>query len=390
MTDAALPITQTAVETFTERYLTSIGAEIEKENSRWTVAIPERVETDPLSQDVVLVCEAEEKELIDTDDVALHPESDFFLRLLDEAAERQPVGAMRISGDDIDRKAIESLLGEPVTIESEEFYPYYNRRALAVLFRISIETVSEYETELFRAIAIDERTHDPLPRLADSFLDRTGIEHHELAGADSTQRIESSIEESGALREAREQVERAIQPTITEIHEGASRAADAEFEEYYQLQQQRINELRGEIESLDDRIDDLSRTAQATNNQQERVDSLRERRSLRSQYEQTEQELETLVERREAGFPKEQRDIQRRHSIRVVIEPVAITVIQYEVGDLEVELRDGNATKMITVSYGSGVGLTDEPSCSSCGKRLSSENAIRIPMGELVGNGCCY
>ena len=389
MTDAALPITQTAVESFTQRYLDSLGAEIEKNDNRWTVAVPERVETDLLDRDIVLVCEAGEGELTNTNEVALHPESEFFHRLLDEAAERQPVGAMRIGGDDIDRGEIESLLGDSIVIESDEFYPYYDRKALAVLFRISIETVSEYETELLRAVAIDERTHESLPDLVDSFLDRTDIGYDGTTGSGSTESIERSVEGSEALRQAREQVERDLQPTVAEIHEGASRAADAEFEEYYQLQQQRIDELREEIESLADRIDDLSQTAQRTNNQQERVESLRERRSLRSEHDQVEKALGTLIERREAGFSEKQRGIQRRHSIRVVIEPVAITAVKYEVGDLELELRDDDKRETVEFGYGSGLGLTDAPSCFFCDKPFSSENTIQLSTERLLCATCC-
>lgn len=390
MTDAALPITQTAVETFTEQYLTSLGVEIEKKDDRWTVSMPERVEPGFLDRDVVLDCKAGEEELTNTDEVALHPESDFFHRLLDEAAERQPVGAMRIGGDDVDHSEIESLLDDSVVIENEEFYPYYDRKALAVLFRISIETVSEYETELLRAVAIDERTQEYLPELVDSFLNRADVEYDEMTSMERTESIERSTEASEALRQAREQVERDIQPTVTETHEGASRAADAEFEEYYQLQQQRIDELREEVESLANQIDDLSRTAQRTSDQQERVDSLRERKSLRSQHEQAEDDLQTLVERRDTDFPEEQRDIRRRHSIRVVLEPLAITDVEYEVGDLELKLRDSDTMGTVEFSYGSGIGLIGAPPCSSCGKPLSSENAIRLLAGELVGDACCY
>jgi uncharacterized protein YukE len=389
MTDAALPITQTAVESFTERYLTSLGAEIEKKDNRWTVAMPEHIEADLPGRNIILVCDVDETELTNTDEVALHPESDFFHRLLDEAAERQPVGAMRISGDDVDCREFEPLLGKSVVIENEEFYPYYDRRALAVFFRISIETVSEYETELLRAVAIDERTHEPLPDLADSILDRTKIGYEQLMGPDSIKGIERSVEEFEALRQAREQVERNVRPTVTEIHDGASRAADAEFEGYYQLQEQRIDELQKEVESLSDRIEDLSQTAQRTDNQQERVESLRERRDLRSQHNQVEEELTTLFECREAGFPDEQHEIRRRHSVRAIIEPVAITAVEYEVGDLEVELRDSNMIETIEFSYGSGVGLTEEPSCSSCDEPFSSVNTIRLFRNQLVGDTCC-
>jgi len=45
MTDAALPVTERAVERFTEAYLRSLGAEIEKRGRQWTVTLPADADT---------------------------------------------------------------------------------------------------------------------------------------------------------------------------------------------------------------------------------------------------------------------------------------------------------------------------------------------------------
>ena len=386
MTDAALPVTQSAVETFTQRYLSWLGADIEKEDSRWAVTVPEDVEGDVQTGEIVLVCEGDENDLT-SDEIALHPESDFFVRLLDDAAKRQPIGAMQITNDYEDGDSLDSIIGESVVVESTDFYPYYDRNAVAVLFRISIETVSEYEAELLRAVAVDSRTHEPLPELAVSYLDRTGPEADEVAIPGDIENSRRSTEKS--LQRAREQVEQTIQPRIAEVHSAASRSADVELEEYHQMQQQRIDELREEIRSLEDQIEGLSQTTHSTDDQQERVASLRKRKELRSQHDPLQEELNELIKRHEAGFPKQQRKIRDRHSVTAVIKPVSITVIEYEVGDLELELREGDRRAAVALGYGSGIGLTEEPSCSECGESFSNENPIRLSDGKPVGGVCC-
>ena len=386
MTDAALPITQSAVETFTQRYLSWLGADVEKEDGRWAVTVPEDVEGDVQTGEFVLVCEADKNDLT-SDEVALHPESDFFVRLLDDAAKRQPIGAMQITDDSEDADSLDSIIGESVVVESTDFYPYYDRKAVAVLFHISIETVSEYEAELLRAVAVDSRTHEPLPELAVSYLDRTGPEADELTTPGDIENSRRSTEKS--LQRAREQVEQTIQPRIAEVHSAASRSADVELEDYHQMQQQRIDEFREEIESLEDQIESLSRTTHSTDDQQERVASLRKRKELRSQHDPLEEELNELIKRREAGFPKQQRKIRDRHSVTVVIKPVSITVVEYEVGDLELKLRESDRRATVALGYGSGVGLTEEPSCSECGESFSNENPIRLSDGKPVGGVCC-
>lgn len=389
MTDAALPITQSAVESFTQRYLRSLGATIkkEKQDNRWTVTIPETVETDIQTGEIVLVCEAREDDIA-KNETALHPESDFFVRLLDAAVEQQPVGAMRITADNENIDVLDTIIHESVDIESADFHPYYDRTAVTVLFRISIETVSEYETELLRAVAVDSRTHEPLPELAVSYLDRTESTTDEVAVSGNSKNSRRSTEKS--LHRAREHVEQTIQPTVDEIYSAASRAADVEIEDYHQMQQQRIDELQDEIASLENRIEDLNRTANSTDEHQERMAALRKRKELRSEHDPLEEQLNELIERREAGFPEQQRKIRDRHSVTVVIKPVSTTIVEYEVGDLELKLREEDWRTTVAFGYGSGTGLTEEPSCTECGTPFSTENPIRPSDGKLVGDGCCH
>lgn len=54
MTDAALPVTEQAVERFVERYLESLGAEIEKAGRQWSVTMPDDADTDIQLYDAVL------------------------------------------------------------------------------------------------------------------------------------------------------------------------------------------------------------------------------------------------------------------------------------------------------------------------------------------------
>ena len=52
MTDAALPVTERAVDEFVTDYLESLGATIRKEGRRWTVSIPDETATELSLNDI--------------------------------------------------------------------------------------------------------------------------------------------------------------------------------------------------------------------------------------------------------------------------------------------------------------------------------------------------
>jgi len=125
-----------------------------------------------------------------------------------------------------------------------------------VLFRVGIETVSEYQQELLRAVAVDTRSEESLPKLAETFLDTTAVET-ETASGGAVQLTKTDVRP--LLETARDLLLESVQGRLDDIHREASRAADAEVEEYRQMQQQRIQELQEAHSNLSSKINDLVR-----------------------------------------------------------------------------------------------------------------------------------
>jgi ATPase subunit of ABC transporter with duplicated ATPase domains len=179
-----------------------------------------------------------------------------------------------------------------------------------------------------------------------------------------------------------------VQPQIDEIHEGASRSADAEVEEYRQLQQQRIGELEETRASLEARIKDLSRITEKSNSQTDRTEALKQRRELRSQLDEIETKSDDLQRRRERGFPKKQGEIRNRHALEIVIKPVTLTEVAYERGEISLTMTDQTSSRTLTVGYGSGVGVTEDVECENCGASLSESNPIRLSGDGIRCSDC--
>ncbi|WP_138007001.1 hypothetical protein [Halalkalirubrum salinum] len=381
MTDAAVPVTQSAVETFTASYLRSLGCQIEIQGDEWQLTIPENVETDLPKGKHALLCGSVEEP--DETYEQLHPESSFFQSVLDDATDRAPIGGISIDTSDTDVIVPDWLQQSEISVSNIEFTPYYDRSALVVLFRVTVETVSEYQQEFLRSIAIDVRSTEILPNIDETFL---------------TLLQESATIQSGDIAIEPEQVERlvdasrepllsAIQPQIDEIHQEASRAADAELEEYRQLQQQREDECETEITRLRSKIEDLSELIDHKN-QTERVEALKERRECKSKLEEIETDLNELRRRREHGYPDQQREIRDRHGLEVVVTPVTITEVEYERGDVEFELNDGSSIASLVLGYGTGVGVTEEVNCDICNRSLSAENPLRYISNRIRCTSC--
>lgn len=385
MTDAALSVTQSAVEQFAERYLTSIGCSIEKRDGSWRVN-PDDAESEFVSEETVLALEEEAAETEEVDG-SLQPESSFFQQLLEEAAERAPAGKISLNAADTTIQPPAWLRESPVELVSADFTPYYDRTAVVFLVRVSVETVSEYQQEFLRAVAVDERSMDLLPGLEETFLrlatpGETGVESD--SPAIDRQRAEQLTEL------ARETVVDRMQPRIDEIHRDASRAADEEVEEYRQLQEQRIEELEDDIERLDERIEELNRTVQGQGGQNDRVERLKERKDLKAEREDLTSGLEDLRTRRERGFPDEQAEIRNRHAIDVVVTPLTATEVEYERGEISLVLKQETESRTMRVGYGSGVGISEAVHCDSCESELTDENPLASIQNGLRCSNCDY
>jgi hypothetical protein len=383
MTEAAIPVTQATVERFVEAYLTTLGADIWKDGRRWTVSLPPEAETD-LDLDGATLVVTNDPGDVEEDTIALSPESEFVERLLDEAAERCPVGSLALTDEAVDIRLPPWLEASSVEVRRQSFTPYYDRRALCVLFHAGIETVSEYQSEELRAVAIDLNGYESRPRLAQTYLD---IAEVGAEGINAGPSPESDVV-ANALEAARDIAEEDISPTVEDIRERATRAAGVELDEYREYAQQRCDELDAEIERHNERIEEATEKIEAAAEQDERVEALRQRKELRSERDDLRSERDDLRAEMEAGFPKRRREIRERHALTVRLKPVAFAAVSYERGELAVTLEADGETVNASYPYAVGVGVTDDQHCDGCGGALSEENPLAIAGTQLVGATC--
>jgi len=372
MTDAAISVTQSVVERFTDQYLRSLGCSIEKHDDRWDVVVPDEVDTELATGNITLVCGDEETSDKDNEE-PLHPDSQFFQQILTEASKQAPTGKISIDTERAEIQIPGWIQEGNIEVSETGFTPYYDRTALVTLFQVGIETVSEYQSELLRAIAVDMRTEESLPKLEKTFLRLTSM------ADDAVESTQSDLEKAGVqplLATAREQLVDRIQATVNEIHQEASRAADAEVEEYRQMQQQRLQEIEETHSNLSSKIDELGKSI-SSSEQTERVQALKKRKQLKSEYDEIDTELTNLRNRRDHGFPERQQEIRERHALDVRVTPLTVTQVEYERGEIELELIEGEISRTITIGYGSGVGVTEEIQCSSCNQVFTRQNPVQ-------------
>ena len=381
--EAAIPVTQAAVEDFTERYVASLGGTIETDGDHWEVTIPDTVDTALPTGELTVRCGDADEEA--TEKESLHPDSEFFQRILRDAAERCPVGKITIEAEHVDVELPSWLKSGDVEVTTTDFTPYYDRTAVVVLFQVSVETVSEYQQEFLHAVAIDRRSEESLPTLAATFLELIS-----LAAEPTLTTTQASIDEAqmrSLLDPARDELTERIQPIINEIREEASRAADSEVEEYRQLQQQRLNELEEQRSSLSSKIDELSEAT--TNTDQDRhVETLKNRKKVKSELKEVRNELTELQNKRDQGFPTKQKEIHKRHSLDVQIRPLTISQVEYERGEIDIEFSDGGNSQTITTGYGGGIGITETFHCGFCNTEISENNSFQLTKNDLRCESC--
>ncbi|MCU4799745.1 hypothetical protein OB920_05115 [Halobacteria archaeon HArc-gm2] len=384
MTDAALPVTERAVERFTEAYLRSLGAEIEKRGRQWTVTLPADADTAlELDGDVLeIVSDSDE---VDEGVIAISPEAPFVERMLDESADRTPIGSLSLTQDQFELKLPPWITGGTVEVVDGSFTPYYDRRALCALFHVGIETVSEYQTEELHAVAVDLNDHEERPRLAETYLDLA--EDDQRDPSEGRQFDEQTL--GDAIETANEVLESEIAPMVRDTRERATRAAEVELDEYRQFVQQRREEIDEELSRLNDRIEDETEAIDAATEQAERVEALRKRKELQSELDDRRAELDDLTEQIERNFPEKRREVRERHDLTVRMRPVSATSVSYERGDLILELTTGDATVEKSYSYAIGVGVMEEPSCDRCGRQLTWENPLALERSHFIGDACC-
>ncbi|ELZ88483.1 hypothetical protein C453_01425 [Haloferax elongans ATCC BAA-1513] len=383
MTDASVPVTQSAVESFAERYLRSLGCTIEQRGDTWDVSVPEGADTQSLPDEFTVVCGTESDSPEENTEL-LHPESRLLHELLDEAVRRTPAGRINLTSESTEIELPEWLRGGDVEVRNAEFAPYYDRSALVVLFRVSIETVSEYQREFLRVVALDARSGESLEGLERNFLRITSFTDDSPSGGQPSLGRENV---RGLVDEGQRQVVDRVQDLIDEVHEEASRAADAEVEEFRQMQQQRIRELEERHESLSSKLDESRATIDASE-QVERVEALKQRKQIKGKLEELTTELSDLRRRRDQGFPERQKEIRQRHALDVKVSPLTATQVEYERGEVEIELAEEGVIQPLTVGYGIGVGVTDTVQCTVCGREITSQNPLVSIIGEVNCDEC--
>jgi hypothetical protein len=395
MTDATHPVTQSALEAFTRDYFTGLGASIQDSDNRWQVRLPSHVNVAFADSQEFEVLLGERDAEIDGGGMVLSPESEFAQQLLDEAAEMAPIGQLALTNYLIDdaHRYPSWVTESEVSVEDSSFSPYYDRTAICVFVKIGVETVSEYQTQFLEAVTVDVESEQPLPGISEILVEGFFAPGEPLSSDTTGYDVDESLEVSSeklanAVSAGQKAAVEAVRDEIVEVRQSASRSADSEFEEYRQLQEQRINELRNEINRLSERLQDLTTDVDGAESQQQRVEALEKRRELKNEKEDLETELEDLLQEKTSGFAQEREKIYERHAIEITTKPVASTLITYERGEIELSVSQDGRTDTVRAPYAIGAGVTDEVTCKSCQAPLSEANYLSVTPDGIGCRSC--
>ena len=396
MTDVTHAVTQSALEAFTREYLNDLGAAIRENGGRWEVRLPSHVDVDFSDRhEFEIALGGERRDETEDSVYVLTPESEFTQQLLDKAAAMATVGQLALTDSmtDGDYRDPQWIVESDVEVEDAAFSPYYDRTAVCVFVRIDVETVSEYQTQFLEAVTIDIESKDQPPGVTEILVEeffspKSGLRDDVTVGSDQSDVTVAPEKIADAIVTGQEAAVGGVQEEIDEIRQSASRAADSEFEEYRQLQEQRINDHRTEIDSLSNRLQKLSSDVDGADSQQQRVEALEKRQELKAEKEDLEAELEELLQEKEQGYAQKRQEIYRRHSLEVNTKPTAFTLVTYERGEIEFTVADNSRTTVMRAPYAIGAGVTDEVHCENCSTQLSAENPISLVAGRLGCQSC--
>jgi DNA repair exonuclease SbcCD ATPase subunit len=392
MTDASHPVTQCAIEAFTQSYLQTIVASIQDRGNRWHIQLPSHIELDFLEEkEFDLLLEIDETETAEGE-WALSPESRFAQQLLSEVTDQFSVGTISVTTEQVegDYSYPDWILESDAQVESANFVPYYDRSALFVLVEIGVETVSEYQRDFVEGVTVDTNSLEVLPDLTTTVSDLMFDPLQDpIEPAPEDGNSEVSIEAiEQPLKNAQEVALEAVEDPLQQTREEATRAAEVELEEYRELQEQQLDDVQDDISSLTDRIQDLAKEIDEVTEQQERVELLQRRNELQSEKESLESERDQLLEEKQNGYREKRNKIFRRHSLEVSTVPVTTTIVTYERGELDIRLRHRNHSESIRVPYAVGEGVTGSVTCENCEEQLDGMNPIRLTT-EAFGCDSC-
>jgi hypothetical protein len=380
MMKAEMEPSQKLIEQFVFRYLQSIGGEVNKTNRGWGVKLPadELSRFDRRELELALGPTGGDDQIVDG---VIRPGSAFVGGILEDAVGTAPLGRLDIEFDDTPTTLLDKRTTNGVTAEVRSFTPYYDRRAVVVLYHISVETVSQYETRELRATAVDAESLVHLPRLARRFLTVTssvnGLCEHKKTELKQSEvhSIWSSIEE---------RLVHEVRPVVQRYREQAAEAARVEFSEYREVHEARISQCERELEQLGRRLEELGLNNSESSGETH-ADRLRTRNDLKSRRQEVETELQRLQSVRQEGFADQRQKVADRHRVSVRINPDSLTEIHYEAGDMELHLHQGSESRYLTVGYGHGVGPIQELRCDHCDIDFTEHN----PIGGLEDGILC-
>lgn len=396
MTDVTHAVTQSALEAFTREYLTDLGAAVRENGNRWEVRLPTHVDVDFSDRHEFEIALDGERRAEEEDAVrVLAPESKFTQQLLDEAASMAAVGhrSLTDSTTDGDYRYPPWIVESDVELKDATFSPYYDRTAVCVFVRIDVETVSEYQTQFLEAVTIDIGSKNQLPGVTEMLVEEcftptSGWRDDVPAGSDGSDVTIAPDTLTDAIAAGQNAAVEGVQEETDEIRRSASRAADSEFEEYRQLQEQRITDRRNEIDSLSNRLQNSSTNVDSAESQHQRVAALEKRQERKAEKEDLEAELEDLLQEKEGGYAGKQREIYRRHAIEVTTKPTVFTLVTYERGEIEFAVSDGDRTDGVRAPYAIGAGATNAVHCERCDSQLSAANPASMVAGRLGCQNC--
>lgn len=322
------------------------------------------------------------------DEYVRAPDGDLVEAILEADAQSSPVGHWRVVDGITDIPDPGWLAGSPIQVTDRSFQPYYDRTAVCIGFEASIETVSEFEQTITIPIAVDLETGERLPQLAAWFNSITAEPQPDDDRVEAVEKSLSSDALDSVLSSAQSHAESILSPKLESIRERSLRAVNVELEEYADLQDEKIEELREERERISEKLDAVGRELEEATNRSERLAAMEDRSELREEREEVESELEVLESQRKQDYPEKRREVRERHAVEVALEAVTVTVIEYEKGDIVLDLTEEDRSCSITVPYGRGVGITEEVVCERCSRSLDAQVAGQIGNEGVVCSSC--
>jgi flagellar export protein FliJ len=323
----------------------------------------------------------------------LGPKSELFEELLHSMGDSLPLysGSISVTGESWPMPAW--VTASSLEVSEVSFSPYFERTGIWFLVDISIETVSEFERDLLVAVGVDPDSGKRLPLLetlgeqyTGSYADREDAEPRAL---DVT--IESSLntDPDTALSAVKSVTEEHLTPVIERIQRRAENEAGVEFEEYVEVQRDRINSLQEEISDLESDLEELRTTLEQVDSKAKRLETLEAQSQKRETLETKRREREKLVQSNRNGFPEYQKKVRERHAVNVRCTYVSAIEASYPKGDLFITLAGKDAQNTVRVAYGHHAAFFERPSCERCGTELTEKNPAAIFAGVICGERCC-